>query len=59
MPAAFDLRIILLSALKEQLATSRQEMEEARLQEVLLMEYRKRTMVVGIHQGVDVALAAM
>jgi hypothetical protein len=45
--------------LDEQLAASRHETEEARLQEVLLMEDCERTVVAGIYQGVNIALVAL
>jgi hypothetical protein len=57
--AASNLLVVLLPALEEQLAASRHEMEEACLREFLLMEDRERAVVVGIRQGVSVALTAM
>ena len=56
---ASDLLIVLLSALEEQLAASHHETEEAHLWAFLLMEDHERAVVVGIRQGVDIALAAM
>jgi len=48
----------LILALEERLAASRQETEEVRLREVLLMEDREWAMVAGVWQGAIVALAA-
>jgi hypothetical protein len=49
----------LLPVLKEQLVTSRHEVEEACLWEVLLMEDHERAVVAGIRQGAGIALAAL
>ena len=45
---AFDLLVVLLLALEEQLVASHHEMEEARLWEFLLMEDHEWAMVLGI-----------
>ena len=57
--AASDLLVILLPALEEQLLVSHHEMEEAHLQEFLLIEDHEQAMVVGIWKGAIVALTAM
>lgn len=46
--AASDLLVVLLLALEELLAASCHEIEEAHLQEFLLIEYYEQAVVVGI-----------
>jgi len=45
--------------LEDQLAAFHQESKEAHLQEVLLIEDRKRAVVAGVRQGASVAPAAL
>jgi hypothetical protein len=57
MSGAFDLHVILLPALEEQLVTSHHE-EAARLQGFIVAEDHERAVMAGIQQGAGVALAA-
>ena len=52
-----NLLAFLLPVLEEQLAVSHHEMEEAYLQEVLLMEDHEHAVVAEIQQDASVALA--
>ena len=59
MSIAFDLHVILLPALEEQLAASHHEEEAARLRDIIVAEDHELAVVAGIWQGAGVALATM